>query len=168
MLIESAIAGGARQVNVACRDVLKSWSLFSDQFELVQAAGCLVVDTDQRLLFIFRQGKWDLPKGKVEEGEQLEAAALREIEEECSISGLEIVQPLCATWHTYIQAGEPILKSTSWFLMSYSGTEMPKPQIEEGITRVKWFRMDELAEPERNTYPSIVDVLQHYRLFLDR
>ncbi|MBL0317174.1 MAG: NUDIX domain-containing protein [Flavobacteriales bacterium] len=162
MLIESAINRGARAVYVMCQDVKESWKTFQSQFEFVQAAGGLVINPNHEILFIFRHEKWDLPKGKVEKGESLEEGALREVEEECSISPLKLKSKLCTTWHTYIQDREPMLKATEWYLMKYSGEQKPSPQLIEGITDVRWLRADELAIVEANTYPSVLDVIEAY------
>lgn len=157
--IETAIASGSREIQIACSDVEKSWQSFFDQFEFVQAAGGVVRRDDGKILFIFRNGKWDLPKGKVEEGESIDEGALREVEEECSIQQLELVAPLCTTWHTYIQKGDHMLKATAWYMMNYHGTKDPKPQVEEGITETRWLAIDQLDLVRANTYPSVIDVI---------
>lgn len=162
MLIESAIAQGARTIVVACTNVDSSWADFRNQFEFVQAAGGLVLNRNNEILFIYRLEKWDLPKGKVEEGEALDTAAIREVEEECSLFGMTIRKTLCTTWHTYIQKGEPMLKATAWYLMDYDGNDTPEPQTIEGITEVKWLGLDRLQKVRKNTYPSVIDVIEEY------
>lgn len=164
MLIESAIASGAREIFICSDHVEKAWNTFRSQFEWVPAAGGLVINPDGLLLFILRQGKWDLPKGKIEDGEESAIGAVREVEEECAIRSPEIIRPLLTTWHTYIQNGEPMLKSTDWYLMKYEGTETPRPQVEEGITEVRWFDPSQLREVFANTYPSISDVIEAYQV----
>lgn len=160
MLIENAIARGAREVHVLCDDVEKSWQSFAEQFTFVQAAGGLVKNSKGELLFIYRLEKWDLPKGKVEKGEKLDEAAIREVEEECSITDLELQELLLTTWHTYMQAGEPMLKATAWYRMNYNGQETPKPQTIEGITETRWIDPSDLSNVMSNTYASVVDVLE--------
>jgi ADP-ribose pyrophosphatase YjhB (NUDIX family) len=167
MAIEGAIAGGAREIFIQCADVEKSWKAFYDQFEFVQAAGGVVLNAEKQILFIFRNGKWDLPKGKVEKGESLDEGALREVTEECAIANIELVAPLCTTWHTYIQQGEPMLKATAWYIMNHLGNENPKPQAEEGITETRWFSLNNLHAVFANTYPSVVDVIQEYERIVD-
>lgn len=159
MAIESAIASGAREIHLQCPDVEASWQSFCEQFEFVQAAGGLVTREDGKMMFIFRNGKWDLPKGKVELGESLEEGALREVEEECGISQLTLGELLITTWHTYIQKGEQMLKATAWYKMLYHGNTTPKPQLEEGITEVRWLSKEETDIVKANTYPSVLDVL---------
>lgn len=163
-LIESAIARGARAVVVLCEDVEASWDAFCDQFEFVQAAGGLIVNHEGKILFIFRHDRWDLPKGKVEDDEDLEQGALREVEEECSLHGSAIISPLSPTWHTYIQQGTPVLKCTAWYIMHYAGSETPFPQAIEGITETRWLGTGELEVVRKNTYPSVIDVVENYLL----
>jgi ADP-ribose pyrophosphatase YjhB (NUDIX family) len=162
--VEMAISKGARQIFMVCRDVDKSWSDFCDQFDFVQAAGGLVVNPAGEMLFIFRKNKWDLPKGKVEEDEDLEQGAIREVEEECSIRGMRIEKRLQDSRHTYVQDDVPTIKCTSWYVMRYDGKETPLPQLIEGITEVKWIGAKDLALPLSNTYPSVVDVVNDYLL----
>ena len=90
------------------------------------------------ILWIQRNGKWDLPKGKIETGEEIAAAAIREVEEECGISAPQIKRRLPNTYHTYRLKGQAILKRTYWFEMYYQGNESLIPQEEEDITTAKW------------------------------
>ena len=162
LLIENAIRRGAKSITIVCDDARRSWDQFRTQFQFVQAAGGVVVNALGKILFIYRLEKWDLPKGKVESEEEISVAAMREVEEECSIHELTIRNELCTTWHTYVQAGEPVLKATAWYVMDYAGTEQPMPQQEEGITDVCWLGMDELDIVKAKTYPSVVEVLSIY------
>lgn len=162
MLIESAIARGARRLVIYCEQIEQSWNAFRHQFEFVQAAGGIVVDKENRVLFIYRLEKWDLPKGKVEEGENLEEGALREVNEECGLQDLTLERRLCTTWHTYIQQGDPILKATEWYVMRFNGDYAGKPQKEEGITDLKWLAEDKWDMVRKNTYPSVLDVLAEF------
>lgn len=162
VLIESAIARGAKCIYVVCQQLGEAWKKFTDQFEFVQAAGGLVINEENKVLFIYRHEKWDLPKGKVEENEAIDSGALREVEEECSITDLELHRQLNTTWHTYMQKGEPMLKATAWYVMKYSGKKKPKPQLEEGITETRWIGVDELSVVKSNTYPSVMDVVEDF------
>lgn len=164
MLIENAIAQGAKKILLLSTDVAKSWKDFKGQFEFVQAAGGLVFNAKGEALFIYRLEKWDLPKGKVEENESITDGALREVEEECCITDLVLGDRICTTWHTYIQKGEPILKATEWFQMKYLGTIAPTPQLTEGITDARWIAMNDLSMVKSNTYPSVLDVIDAHRL----
>lgn len=158
--IENAITRGARAVHVRCKDVVQSWAFFEEQFMPIAAAGGVVLNSRNEVLFIYRLDKWDLPKGKIEAGEARDTAALREVEEECSISSLQLGPLLLSTYHTYVLNGEPVLKSTAWYLMQYDGDSTPRPQLEEGITDVQWMPRDRWDMVRANTYPSVMDVLE--------
>ena len=143
------------------------FQLFRSVFLEVPAAGG-VVKSKSRLLFIFRNGKWDLPKGKIESNETTTEAALREVSEECGIAGQRIIKELPSTFHVYQSPyaktkGQWIFKETYWFEMDYNGTDEIVPQHEEGITRVKWFRKNELEEVLANTYENLKQIILLYR-----
>ena len=133
---------------------------FRSCFRYVEAAGGLVQNSNEETLFINRFEKWDLPKGKTNDHEPAEKAALREVEEECGISGMEIISELQPTWHTYVDKSIPHLKKTRWFRMQYDGNQKPKPQTEEFITNIIWAREKDIRIIRKNTYPSILDLLQ--------
>jgi len=144
------------------------FQIFKSAFLKIDAAGGVVI-RNNTLLFIFRNGKWDLPKGKIDEGELPAAAALREVEEECGIEGHNIVKILPSTFHIYKSPyrksfGTWIFKETFWYEMSYSGEENGTPQVEEGITEVRWFAKNELNEVLENTYENLKQII---RLYLD-
>ncbi len=141
------------------------WELFKSAHTLIEAAGGVVLNAENDLLVIHRLGCWDLPKGKLEKGETPMFAALREVEEECGISGLEIVESLPDTFHTYELKGKRILKRTFWFLMSYRGKQKLTPQTEENITEVLFMPktdVENLALP--NTYASLKPLFNAYLL----
>lgn len=160
MLIESAIDRGVRLIYVKCRDIESAWKNFSSQFVLIRAAGGVVLNDRNEVLFIHRLEKWDLPKGKVEENEELELAALREVEEECSIGNLRLERHLMTTYHTYSLKGEQVLKSTDWYVMKHEGHDVPIPQAIEGITDARWIAASDWSIVESNTFPSVLDVLR--------
>jgi 8-oxo-dGTP pyrophosphatase MutT (NUDIX family) len=141
------------------------WDQFRKHFKQIPAAGGLVQDIEGSFLFIRRFGVWDLPKGKIEKMETPEIAALREVEEECGLSQLHIVRPLDSTFHIYRSPYRPfpkkmILKETKWFLMRYSGDEIPQPQVDEGIEEVRWVKVSELTGVLVNTYASLREFLE--------
>jgi 8-oxo-dGTP pyrophosphatase MutT (NUDIX family) len=135
---------------------------------LIEAAGGMVENSKGGYLFIYRNNKWDLPKGKLEKGETKREGAIREVEEECGIMISGIGRRICKTYHTYTIKGEVVLKRTYWYLMSYKGTGKLKPQKEEGITDVRWFRKGHIDAIIKNTFPSIMDVLAKMDLFKDK
>ena len=137
------------------------FNYFSGMFRIIEAAGGLVKNEKGEYLFIFRNGKWDLPKGKIEKGEGIKTAAIREVEEECGISGLSIIKELPPTYHTYTMEEKAILKCTYWFEMSCDDTSaILVPQIEEGITAVEWIATKNLKKVFKNTFESIKEVLK--------
>ena len=115
-------------------------------------------------MFIYRNDKWDLPKGKLEKGEKKKEGAVREVEEECGIALKKCGKKIINTYHTYTLKGELVLKRTYWYSMNYKGNEKLKPQTEEGITDVRWFDKDDLQAIKDNTFPSIMDVLRKKKL----
>lgn len=133
---------------------------FSSLFKTINAAGGLVKNKKGEFLFIFRNGKWDLPKGKIEKGEATEIAAVREVEEECGISELKITKELESTYHTYQIKEKDVLKRTYWFEMVCDDISALVPQTEEGITEVKWLSKNDLQQVYDNTYDSIKEVMK--------
>ena len=138
----------------------KLYTYFSSLFRIIEAAGGLVKNPKEEWLFIYRNGKWDLPKGKIEKGEGVKKAAIREVEEECGITKLKIRKELPSTYHTYFMEEKPILKRTYWFEMTCSDDSKLIPQIEEGITEVKWLAENKLKKVYANTYESIKEVMK--------
>jgi 8-oxo-dGTP pyrophosphatase MutT (NUDIX family) len=137
--------------------------IFSKLYHVIEAAGGMVFNDEKKALFIFRNGKWDLPKGKVEKNESLKDAAVREVEEECGIEGLTIVRPLPATFHTYNLGTDRILKKTHWYEMNTKHTSPLVPQFEEGIVEARWMGPNEIQQAMKNTFPSVKDVIQSIR-----
>jgi len=128
--------------------------------ELIKAAGGLVKSAEGNYLFIFRNKKWDLPKGKVEKGEKMKETALREVEEECGVKIHTNDEKLCRTYHVYVLNNKLVLKKTNWYSMTVKGEPKLIPQKEEGITKAVWLSEIELKPVLKNTYPSIVQVLE--------
>jgi 8-oxo-dGTP pyrophosphatase MutT (NUDIX family) len=133
---------------------------FWKKFIMIKAAGGLVINEAGELLFIFRRGKWDLPKGKLDDGETLEACAVREIQEETGLQQVELKNHLVTTWHTYDESGHHILKETAWYLLSAPKKQALTPQTIEQITQIEWAAPNELPKYVSNTFPAIVDVLK--------
>jgi 8-oxo-dGTP pyrophosphatase MutT (NUDIX family) len=107
---------------------------------------------------IFRNDKWDLPKGKLEVGENIEECAIREVEEECGVEELSIVKKLKSTYHTYKLNGKAILKRTYWFKMNSNYKLKLTPQFEEGITKVEWVSISEVPSKLENSYGNIKEL----------
>jgi len=132
---------------------------FFKKFTFIQAAGGLVVNEKKEILIIFRRGKWDLPKGKLDKGEKLEACAVREVEEETGLQKVKLVSPLSITYHTYHEGTRSILKESHWYNMKVSGDQKLIPQIAEDIHEIKWVKPKDLQQYLNNTFPSVTDVL---------
>jgi 8-oxo-dGTP pyrophosphatase MutT (NUDIX family) len=136
---------------------------FCKQYRLIEAAGGIVINAEGKALVIFRKGKWDLPKGKIDEGESSEEAAVREVAEECNIQPPQIIKLLTETWHTYTLNGQQILKKTYWYKMiPVDGNEEPSPQLAEDITEVKWADPVFFPEMKNDIYPAIDNLLNLY------
>jgi len=138
------------------------WKTFCSIFVNIEAAGGLVENETDGFLFILRNSKWDLPKGKLEKGESIEEGAIREVEEECGIKNPVITAHLLDTYHTYFHKGNWVLKRTYWYKMQYKGDDKLVPQTEEGITKVEWLSESEWHQVLVNTYGSIQDVLEEH------
>lgn len=127
----------------------------------INAGGGLVTNKKGEFLLIFRHGFWDLPKGKQELYEDIRQAALREVEEECGVHGLEIKEHICDTYHTYMLNDKFMLKCTHWYKMVYVGNcPDTTPQMEENIERAIWVNKADLPKYLANTYPSILEVFR--------
>jgi 8-oxo-dGTP pyrophosphatase MutT (NUDIX family) len=146
-------------VNIYGPDIKHIWRLFRIYFTEVPAAGGLVKHNSGRFLFIVRRGKWDLPKGHIDRGESPEDCALREVNEECALTGHKIIKPLEPSFHTYSWEGISYLKQTHWFLMSYDGDMIREPQAEEGISKVEWLFPDEISTIKEGAWLSLSDLI---------
>ncbi len=135
---------------------------------LIKAAGGLVENSKGEYLFIFRNKKWDLPKGKVEKEEKVKVAAVREVEEECGVKIEKRGKRLCKTYHIYELNGKIVLKSTSWYKMEVKGKPKLIPQKEEGITTASWVGETGIKNKIKNTYLLILDVLKARGLSLQK
>ena len=145
-------------------DLNLMWQDFSSRYELIEAAGGVVLNSQGDVLWIMRNDKWDLPKGKVEEGELVEETAVREVEEECALHGVARGEFLGVTYHTYKMKGVKVLKKTYWYAMICADEQNLKPQIEEGITEVIWADKEKHAECALDTYTSIAELLKREKV----
>ena len=130
------------------------------QLILIKAAGGLVQNEENKYLFIFRRGKWDLPKGKIDEGEKTKKAAVREVEEECGIRVDEVLGKIGRTYHIYEQDAQVILKKTTWYKMKAENQSDLVPQLEEDITEARWLPVSDFSIVKENTFPLILDVIR--------
>lgn len=133
-----------------------------DGFDYIEAAGG-IVQRENRYLFIKRNGYWDIPKGKLDKGEDPADGAVREIEEECGIIGPKINHLITTTYHTYKLKNKPKIKKTYWYALDYDGPKETTAQAEEGITKVKWFKKSDFDIVRAKTFESILDVMDLYK-----
>jgi 8-oxo-dGTP pyrophosphatase MutT (NUDIX family) len=125
------------------------------------AGGGLVLNNAGELLMIFRRGKWDLPKGKLDEGETILECAIREVQEETGLQQIEHGELIGITYHAYFDPylKEDVIKESHWFAMRVRGNQVLTPQTEEDITEIKWVAGDVLEECLRNSYDNVVEII---------
>ncbi len=128
-IIKALKSSKNRKVFLYHKDIEKLWKSFKKKFPVVEAAGGLVERTDNKLLFIFRNNKWDLPKGGIEKKELIIEAAQREVVEETGVSDLIVQKQLSETFHIFKKGKRFRLKKTYWFKMSTSYMGKTKPQL---------------------------------------
>ena len=152
-------------INFFQNKIQKAYLYYPDEKEIMKtlkakipvnkAGGGLVYNKKGEVLFIFRNGKWDLPKGGIEKGEEIEHTALREVEEETGVNKLHITEKLQKTYHIFKRNGKYKLKITQWFEMQSSFEGTPLGQLEEGIEKVAWLNPEEVKEALKNSYENI-------------
>lgn len=141
-------------------DLLKK--TFFKHFTFLHAAGGIVQNNQKELLFIFRLGKWDLPKGKLDDNESPEIAAEREIKEETGVDHVKLHYKIGETYHVYHAFGKHIIKQSDWFYFSCNADQQLAPQTEENITEVKWIPTKDIKQPMLNTYATIKDIMRKF------
>lgn len=134
------------------KEILKK---LKEKIPAVKAGGGLVYNKNGEVLFIFRNGKWDLPKGGTEKGEDIEDTAMREVEEETGVNGLKIVKKLPKTYHVFKRNGTYKLKVTHWFEMKTNFQGVVQGQLDEGIEKVAWLKPSEIPAVLENSYENI-------------
>lgn len=129
---------------------------------IIVAGGGLVINEEGALLMIFRRGKWDLPKGKLDPGETIEACALREIKEETGVTHIRLGSLVTITRHEYFDPylKADVIKETHWFNMYTPGIPDLTPQTEEDITEIEWTKKEDLEDRLSNTYPTIREAIR--------
>jgi 8-oxo-dGTP pyrophosphatase MutT (NUDIX family) len=134
------------------REIMK---VLKTKIPVNKAGGGLVYNKNREVLFIFRNGKWDLPKGGMNKGEEIEHTAMREVEEETGVNGLSIYNKLQKTYHIFKRNGVYKLKITHWFEMHSTFDGIPIGQAEEGIEKVEWKNPEQIKEALKNSYENI-------------
>ncbi len=136
------------------KSLLALWANFKSQFKIIEASGGVVYNEHKEVLWIFRNDRWDLPKGKIEKGESKEIAAVREVEEECGIRNVTLKKYLNTTYHIYRYKEHRVLKISYWYTM-HAYDQLLTPQIEEGITKVAWLNVNAQKKALKDTYGTI-------------
>lgn len=132
---------------------------FRKKIKTVIAGGGKVINTDGDVLFIYRNGKWDLPKGRIEKDETIEEGAMREVKEETGVKKLKLIGPIGQTYHLFKRNSETKLKITHWFDMSSTYSGKLSPEENEGITKVKWLNADKIQKVSKKSYANIRSLL---------
>jgi 8-oxo-dGTP pyrophosphatase MutT (NUDIX family) len=127
--------------------------------KVIMAAGGLVKNEKDEVLLIFRKKHWDLPKGKLDGDEEIEACAVREVEEETGLKNLVLGELIDTTTHQYEEKGELVTKRTAWYLMRGSSLDELVPQTDEEIEEARWVKTADLPRYMANTYPNIAYII---------
>ena len=141
------------------KDLKELKDAFFKKFTLVKAAGGFVLNENNEVLMMFRRGKWDLPKGKMDKKETFEECAIRETEEETGLKNIKLISPLITSYHTYHEGSRYVLKETKWFAMKINGEQKLIPQATEQITKLEWVKKNDVKKYLQNSFPSVIDVL---------
>ena len=155
--LESGVITAAHIVGANPASVLET---VKQNIATIVAAGGLAYTNEKQFLFIRRRGKWDLPKGKLDENENLETCALREVEEETGLKNFSIDKPLLTTYHIYREKRKPVLKESHWFLMKAEWQAGFTPQLNEDITSCEWVGQHQLNAYMSDAHASVIDVIR--------
>ena len=141
----------------------KLWYYFLGMFKLIEASGGLVKNIKtNHFLFIFRNKKWDLPKGRINKNEEVKNAAIREVEEETGVQNLSIIKPLNTTYHIFKKNRKYRLKKTFWYLMHTDYSNKLTPEIKEGIDKAVWIEKNAIVTLKSTMYQNINLVISDY------
>ena len=157
--ILNALKTDKKEVVILVDNIDHAKDIFFTHFINIEAAGGIVQNEKKEILFIFRRGKWDLPKGKIENDETPEICAAREIEEETGVKNLILKHKIGETYHIYKENETMILKTSHWFYFISNEQQDTAAQTEEDISEVKWIHTRSIKEPMANTYQNIRDIL---------
>ena len=130
-------------------------------FKIIKAGGGVVKNNKEEILFIYRLKKWDLPKGKLDKGENIKQCAKREVQEETKVK-VKVGKKITSTWHTYTSKKKFILKKTTWYKMNSIDSSKMKPQKKENIEKVEWMKNTTINEILLNSYKTLNHVMKKY------
>jgi len=154
-VIRKIVKGKLHYVHLYHPDESKLLKLLLKKMKVVTAAGGMVMNAQKEILFIYRNNRWDLPKGKTEKNESIENSAIREVEEETGVQNLEIKRFITCTYHVFKRKGKLRLKETYWYEMytEYEGELVP--EVKEGIKKAKWKNFQKSQKALRKSYANI-------------
>jgi 8-oxo-dGTP pyrophosphatase MutT (NUDIX family) len=154
-VIRKIMKGKLLYVNLYHPDEEKLLRYLLKKLKVVTAAGGMVVNSKKEILFIYRNHRWDLPKGKTEKNESIQESAIREVEEETGVKDLEIKRFITRTYHVFKRKGKLRLKETYWYEMytDYDGELVP--ELSEGIKKVKWKNFEKSQKALTKSYANI-------------
>ncbi|MFV9482926.1 NUDIX hydrolase [Christiangramia sp. ASW11-125] len=155
-IVRKILDGRLTHVNLYNKDETKLLDLLLKKMKVVTAAGGMVINSKEEILFIYRNNRWDLPKGKTEKNESIEDSAIREVEEETGVQGLEIKRFITRTFHIFKRNGKLRLKETYWYEMytEYEGELVP--EAKEGIKKAKWKNYEKTQKALTKSYANIL------------
>ncbi len=163
-LIKDVKKGEIFYINLYHKKEEKLLKHLKKKLKTISAGGGLVINEDNKILFIFRNNRWDLPKGGKKRRETMEECAVREVMEETGVNQVTITKFLTVTYHIMKRKGKYKLKETFWFEMSSTCKNELMPQIEEGITKVKWKSPKKTQKALTNTYANIKELFSFYQI----
>ena len=154
-LIKKITNGELHYINLYHKNEEKLEKFLRKKLPVVEAAGGLVYNNKKEILFIYRNSKWDLPKGGLNKGESYEDAAIREVEEETGVKDLEIRNFITKTYHVFKRNDTFKLKITYWYEMytEYKGELVP--QLNEDIKKAKWKNFEKSQKALNDSYENV-------------
>ncbi len=158
-ILKAVKAKKTESVYIYHKNSKKLWEIFTKKFPIIDAAGGLVERSDDKFLFIYRNNKWDLPKGGIEKKELIIEAAQREVKEETGLADLIVINKIGETYHIFKKGKNFRLKRTYWFKMKSDYQGELFPQEEEGITSVEWINKKRIPEIFKNSYENIKEIV---------
>ncbi len=158
-ILKAVKAKKTESVYIYHKNIKKLWEIFTKKFPIIDAAGGLVERSDDKFLFIYRNNKWDLPKGGIEKKELIIEAAQREVKEETGLADLIVINKIGETYHIFKKGKNFRLKRTYWFKMKSDYQGELFPQEEEGITSVEWINKKRIPEIFKNSYENIKEIV---------
>ena len=161
-ILKAIKAKKTESVYIYHKNIKKLWEIFTKKFPIIDAAGGLVERSDDKFLFIYRNNKWDLPKGGVEKKELIIEAAQREVKEETGLADLIVINKIGETYHIFKKGKNFRLKRTYWFKMKSDYQGELFPQEEEGIISAEWINKKRIPEIFKNAYENIKEIVNIY------